>query len=589
MAADMDRAGPGRPEGSAPGNAVAAPAVDSSGAPAGLAALEARLAHDFSCLGLPPKPWMPQRLHQGRPVLDVAIVGAGQAGMAAALGLMHLGIQPLLIDRAAPGFEGPWATTARMETLRSPKELVGPAMGFAALSFRAWFEAQWGAAAWAALDKIPRLQWMDYLRWYQRVLKLPVRHHTEVRAVLPQADGLVRLELASLACGEAGARTGNMAGAEAATETLWARRVVLATGRDGLGGPWVPEMVARLPRQLWAHSAELPPDTAWAGKRVAVIGGGSSAMDAAATALEAGAASVDLLVRRAVLPRINKSKGAGAPGLVHGHFDLPDAHKWRLRHYINSTQVPPPHGSTLRVSRHANARFHLGCPVLDVQADGGRLRVRTPKGDFGFDLLVASTGFVIDLGRRPEFAAMAPHIRRWADRPGPRPGPADAELEASPELGPAFEFRERTPGACPGLERVHCFCYPATLSHGALSGDIPNISDGAKRLAQGIASLFYREDFEHHFARLQAYDDPELLGDEWTETEGLPAEVAWAAGTRPTVAAARSAAASASAAGTATPSGAMSGGTSAVASAATSATASATAPAPARSEPSPIR
>ena len=69
--------------------------------------------------------------------------------------------------------------------------------------------------------------------------------------------------------------------------------------------------------------------------------------------------------------------------------------------------------------------------------------------------------------------------------------------------------------ACPGLDRIHCFCYPATLSHGAVSGDIPAISDGARRLANGIASLFYREDFEHPFARLEAYDDPELLGNEW--------------------------------------------------------------------------
>ncbi|EGH49635.1 hypothetical protein PSYPI_47513, partial [Pseudomonas syringae pv. pisi str. 1704B] len=41
----------------------------------------------------------------------------------------------------------------------------------------------------------------------------------------------------------------------------------------------------------------------FAGKRVAVIGGGASAMDSAATALEAGATRVDLLIRRAELPR----------------------------------------------------------------------------------------------------------------------------------------------------------------------------------------------------------------------------------------------------------------------------------------------
>jgi cation diffusion facilitator CzcD-associated flavoprotein CzcO len=62
---------------------------------------------------------------------------------------------------------------------------------------------------------------------------------------------------------------------------------------------------------------------------------------------------------------------------------------------------------------------------------------------------------------------------------------------------------------------VHCFNYPAALSHGTVSGDIPAISDGALRLARGLTAAFYREDIDHHLARLQAYDDPELLGDEW--------------------------------------------------------------------------
>jgi cation diffusion facilitator CzcD-associated flavoprotein CzcO len=100
-----------------------------------------------------------------------------------------------LYDEAPTGLEGPWATTARMETLRSPKQLAGPALGLPSLTVRAWFEAQFGAAAWEALDKIPRLQWMDYLRWYRRVMSLDVRNATTVAAVLPRADGRVLLQL----------------------------------------------------------------------------------------------------------------------------------------------------------------------------------------------------------------------------------------------------------------------------------------------------------------------------------------------------------------------------------------------------------
>jgi glycine/D-amino acid oxidase-like deaminating enzyme len=115
---------------------------------AGLAALEARLRQDLSWLELPPKAWTLPHVLDGRPVLDVAVIGGGMAGLAAAASLKHLGIGVVVFDRAPVGFEGPWATTARMETLRSPKQLTGPALGLPALTFRAWFEAQFGTEAW---------------------------------------------------------------------------------------------------------------------------------------------------------------------------------------------------------------------------------------------------------------------------------------------------------------------------------------------------------------------------------------------------------------------------------------------------------
>ena len=465
----------------------------------GLAALERRLAQDLQYLGWPARRWMAPSHHTDGPVLDVAIIGGGQSGLAAAVGFAQQGIDAVVFDRAPAGFEGPWATTARMQTLRSPKELTGPAMGLPALTFRAWFEAQFGVEQWAALDKIPRLQWMDYLRWYRRVMAVDLRSEHRITAIVPRADALVRLDLST----------------PAGPASVLARRVVLATGRDGLGGATVPDFVSHLPRDKWAHSSDDMDYAGLAGKKVVVIGAGSSSMDSAATTLEMGAASVDLLIRRHDLPRINKGKGAGSPGLTSGHYDLPDELKWRIRHYINVVNVPPPRGSTLRVSSHDNVRFNFGCPILGVDMAGDRLKINTPKGVFEADFLVVATGFRIDWFSRSEFAAIAPHVRAWADRYTPVAGEEDQELSDSPDLGPAFELQEKTAGACPGLDRIHCFCYPAALSHGTVSGDIPNISDGARRLSTGIASLFYREDFEQHYARLLAYDEPELLGDEW--------------------------------------------------------------------------
>lgn len=475
----------------------------------GLAALEARLRQDLAWLELPAKSWVPARQAQGQDVIDVAVIGAGMAGLAAAASLRHLGIRAVNFDRAPEGYEGPWATTARMETLRSPKQLTGPALGLPALTFRAWYEAQFGAEAWDALDKIPRLQWMDYLRWYRRVLALDVRNGHRVTAIRPRADGLVLLDMDT----------------PEGPRTVPARRVVLATGRDGLGGAHVPPLAQGLPRDRWAHSSDDMDYALLAGKRVGVVGAGASAMDCAATALENGAASVDLLIRRSDIPRVNKGKGAGNPGLTHGHFLLPDDWKWKIRHYINAQQVPPPRGSTLRVSRHPNARFNLGCALLDAQLRGGEIRARTPKGVFALDFLIFATGFRVDWTSRPEFAALAPHVRLWKDRYAPAPGQEDQELADSPDLGPAFELQARDPGVCPGLDRVHCFCYPAALSHGTVSGDIPAISDGARRLAQGIAALLYAEDVETHYAAMQAYAEPEVYGDEWTPAPP-PAEIA---------------------------------------------------------------
>ncbi|MGB8423287.1 FAD/NAD(P)-binding protein, partial [Paraburkholderia sp.] len=189
----------------------------SSNPPGGLAALEARLAEDLSLLELPAREWVLGKQHDGGEVLDVAVIGGGMAGLAAAAALKLLGVRARIFDRSPQGLEGPWATTARMETLRSPKQLTGPALGLPALTFRAWFEAQFGVPAWQALDKIDRLQWMQYLIWYRRVLALEVCNDHTIEALTPRADGLVALSV----------RTPER------RFDVYARRVVLATGRDG--------------------------------------------------------------------------------------------------------------------------------------------------------------------------------------------------------------------------------------------------------------------------------------------------------------------------------------------------------------------
>ncbi|MGN8185976.1 NAD(P)-binding domain-containing protein [Burkholderia sp. 22088] len=469
-----------------------------------LHALETRLAQDLRWLDLPAPSWVPPREADGTRVLDVAIVGGGMAGLAAAAELRLLGIDnQCAIDRAPAGYEGPWVTFARMDTLRSPKQLAGPALGLPALTFRAWFEAQYGRDAWDALYKIPRTQWMDYLRWYRHVLDLPVRNDTTLVALRPRDDGLLALDVRGN--GEA--------------QTLLARHVVLATGRDGLGGPYVPPVAYRAPRARWAHSSEPIDFAALAGKRIGVVGAGASAFDNAGTALEAGAARVDLFFRRADIPRINKLTGIGSPGLVHGYADLDDATKWRFMHYALTSQTPPPRDSVLRVSRHEHAHFHAGSPIETLAEHADGLDVTTPRGRYTVDFLIFATGFHSDWTTRAEFASFGSHVRRWKDRYRPAPDLWLDELAESPDLGPAFSFQEREPGACPAVTRIHCFNHAASLSHGKLSGDIPAISAGAERLARGIASRLFDADRDRHYDALVAYANAELQGDEWRDAD----------------------------------------------------------------------
>src|SRR6185503_1499114 len=213
--------------------------MSSDGFADGLDALEQRVRFDLECLNYPPPNWVvPATDAQSRPVSDVVVIGGGMAGLVLTFSLLRNGISNIrCLDRSPAGAEGPWVTYARMETLRSPKVLTGPAAGIPSLTFRAWFIAQFGAEEWQRLDKIPRIMWMDYLRWYRDVLDLPIENGIEVTRIRPQ-DGLLALDLSG--------------GGE---QCILARKVVMATGREGLGQLHIPDFMRDLPREAWAHTA----------------------------------------------------------------------------------------------------------------------------------------------------------------------------------------------------------------------------------------------------------------------------------------------------------------------------------------------
>lgn len=462
-----------------------------------LVAHEAVVARDLSLLNLPAANW-PATVPgpDGSPALDVLVIGAGMLGIAAAAALSFKGIRNLrVLDRAPYGREGSWVTFARMETLRSPKHLTGPATGIPSLTFRAWHEAQHGTAGWEALYKVPNPVWQDYLTWLRRTLALPVRNGVAARRVTPAGDLLAV----------------QVSGAE--RPTIHARHVVLATGRAGGGGANIP---AAVDRGLWpdlaAHSAEGIDFGGLKGREVAVLGGGASAWDNAATALEAGAARVDMFVRRRVLPQVNKGRGSAYPGFFMGWEALGDAERWALMAYLEDVQAPPPHETVHRTIRHGNFAIHLGSPIVAARRDGTRARLEIAGGSVRHaDFLIVGTGFRVDLASVPELAAVAAGAATWGDRYRPPAELIRPDLSLYPYLGSAFELLPKTPADDPGpLSRIHLFNYAAHASHRQLSGDVPGVDFGAEKLAVGIARALFREDIAHHRRVIEDFAEPEL-------------------------------------------------------------------------------
>ncbi|MEM8665461.1 MAG: NAD(P)/FAD-dependent oxidoreductase [Pseudomonadota bacterium] len=395
----------------------------------GLADLEAEVREDLKRIGWPDVDWVkPRAGPDGKVLDDVLIIGAGQGGLALAFQLMRERVSRVrLIDKAPRGREGPWINTARMITLRSPKFTTGPDLDVPSLTFQSYFEAQHGRAAWDALGKIPKEDWHAYLGWYRDVLGIEVENGVTATAIRPGSDYV----------------TVEASGAEGATR-YHARHVVLATGIDGTGRWWMPSFLEALPKTVCAHAADVIDFAALKGKVVAVLGAGASALDNAATALEAGASEVHLFVRRPDLQRVQPYKQISYSGFLRHMVDLPDATRWKILTYLLDLREAFPKETFDRVTRHANATIHTGCGWTGAAVtDDGRVCLQTPEGPFVADFAIAGTGLDMDLAARPELSEIAGKAALWGDRYTPPPDEENERLARYPYLGRTLELTAR--------------------------------------------------------------------------------------------------------------------------------------------------
>jgi FAD-dependent urate hydroxylase len=477
--------------------------ADEGTAAARLEALLARANEERAILDFPDRPWVvPHHTEDGRRILNVLVVGAGQAGISILSMLARDHVDGVLaIDAAAKDEEGPWRAVARMNVLRTPKQLSGPDAGIPSLSFRRWYKARHGELAWDNLDQIPRADWCRYLSFVREAFDLPIRNGVRLERIMPHGKYLAAEVVSARG-----------------PETLLARKIVLATGIDGGGGWHVPQHVKALPRGLWAHTSEAIPFAALKGKQVAVLGAGASAMDNAAMALEAGAASVDQFCRRPLLQSIQPLAWMGFAGFLRHLGDVDDSWRWRFMSYALGLREPFTKDAWNRVSRFSNYRLRVGEACKPLAAKGDRIVVGTRMGHQAYDFLICGTGVEIDHGLRPELQCFADDIARWKDRFTPPRDEADERLANFPYLSPTFAFAERTVGAAPWLSNIHCFNFAATMSFGPSGAAIRPLKYAVPRLTQALTRDLFGGDLQHYWDDLQAF-----IG---TEFDGYPARLA---------------------------------------------------------------
>jgi FAD-dependent urate hydroxylase len=408
---------------------------------------------------------------------NVIICGAGMSGMAVAFGLKRRGVDGVMvIDQAEKGREGPWIGCARMKTLRSPKFLAGPDFGLPALTPRSWCEAVYGKEAWEGLDKISREDWMSYLEWYRSVTRPQIENGTRLVDIRHEAGWLeLDVETAGVA------------------RSIRCRRLVLATGIDGGGGPRIPAIVKDLPKQFWTHSAEIADDSHLKDRDIAVFGSATSSFDWAVKALETGARKVAMIGRSRDFGRTEVLAWTNFPGYLAHFADLPDLQRWRFARLYNSFKVPPTQEQFDQAISYPNFSMQLGHAVRSVTVEGTRLRIETDNASHMADHILLGTGYALDISKRDELKSLAPLIALWRDRFEPPVGEPSDDIGSHPYLGRGFELQAKDPALDGWLLRIHMFNGAAVPSMGPVSNGVTGMKFGLARIVEAVTNGLFAE------------------------------------------------------------------------------------------------
>ncbi|PYT29136.1 MAG: hypothetical protein DMG57_12635 [Acidobacteria bacterium] len=218
---------------------------------------------------------------------DVAIIGSGPYGMSAAAHLLQLkGLDVRLFGEPMSFWERHMPEGMRLRSPWEGSHIADPGNRFTLDVYRTLNGNHHLA------DPVPLKNYISYGHWFHQHAALPSDRRNVMRIDLaPQGYQLI------LEDGEA----------------LCARRVVVAAGIQPFAHR--PKMFEGLPASLVTHTSEQRDYGKFRGKEVLVIGGGQSALEAAAFLYEAGA-HVEVLVRDSTVHWLGRHQWMRSKGLA---------------------------------------------------------------------------------------------------------------------------------------------------------------------------------------------------------------------------------------------------------------------------------
>lgn len=383
-----------------------------------------------------------------KPELNVAIVGAGPYGLSIAAHLAEAGVDHRIFGTPMGMWRDNMPPGMHLKSYGESSDLFDP---HSELTLARYCSAR-GIPYDDSLVPVRLDTFVAYGTAFQERF-VPHLERKQLVGLRPAAAGAFELELDD-------------------GERFIARNVVLATGV--MAYLHKPAQLAHLPKATFSHSSDWGPLDTLRGKKVAVLGSGSSALDLAAL-LSAGIADVSIIARGSRLefqtaPTVGKGTTLGslkrailsppAKGLGSGWImrlsgspqlfrQLPDG----MRRHIVATTLGPCGSHCIREQVEKHVSVKLGRSIERVEEIGSRLRLTTAgasgtRETLECDHLIAATGYHVDIKRLSFIGRdLAQRIRTADGSPilnasseSSVPGLFFVGLPAARTFGPAMRF-----------------------------------------------------------------------------------------------------------------------------------------------------